>query len=135
MKKLIYLLVSLICISMVSAEYITYKDDAYWCQNRTSSETFIADCPADYRVPGNWFNYYHFTQNISEAYCSSEGKFMINCTYVITNWIHPNVVGGSSYVQISGGSSEQPTAVPEFTTIAAALALIGSGIIIYRKRK
>ena len=134
MKKLLSLLIGLLCISLVSADYISYKDDQYWCSDKSPGETFIADCPGDYRIPGDWFHYYHFTQNQSQAYCGEDSKLKINCTYVIKDWMHPNVVGSSSFIKTSSGNDYQQPAVPEFTTISAALALIGAGIIAFTRR-
>lgn len=133
MKSIILgLVIGLSMILSVNAEYSTYKDSKYYCENATMSEWFMADCPADYRVENDWFSYYHF-ENQSLAYCNQNKELVINCSYEIKKWNHPNVQGSAAPSRIQTESTT--LLIPEFSTITAAFALVGSALIYFRRRK
>jgi len=136
-KSIIYLIAGLICLTTINAAFITYKDDEYWCSGKVTNETFIASCPSDYRVEGDWFKYYNYLENESVAYCTNDKQLIVNCEYNIENWNHPNVAGSPASSGLSRETYIQNTQnqIPEFTTITLGLALIGASFIYFKKRK
>lgn len=117
-------------ISIVTAKWDITPDP---CIDKSVGQYFILGCPADHRVEGDWFKEYHFLNNESLAWCDIDGTLIFqNCSYEIRNWIHPQVSGTPNDYGTIQSKSQQ---VPEFTTLTAAIALLGAGTIIFRLKK
>jgi len=131
-KKLAYLSVFVLLSSFASAGYTTYKD--YCAEN---SGFFVAECPHDHRVEGDWFKYRHYTKNESLAHCDENGTLVYDdCPFEILPWNHPKVTGRGIHKPLTTSIHDDSNIeVPEFGAMGAVTAFIGAGVVFLRTKK
>ena len=110
------------------------------CEGIEPGEKFIGECPPDFRMPGHWFKQVVYTDDYGLNWCDAVGKLHTNCSYIIVNWVHPNVTGCPQ--GHCGGDGLPPdlppaTGVPEFGVYTLGLAIVGTivGLAVLRKPK
>jgi hypothetical protein len=129
MKKIMWLF-----LLILPSAFASYYPAVDYCSIIGDNVTFNAPCPHDHRDDTDYMKVRHYLNESSNAQCIGGKMIYEDCQYSLVDWDFPQVTGEPTPLH-SEVTSYSDQSIPEFTTIGAALALVGAGYIAYRKRK